>query len=213
MLGNIVLFTDYFMHSVIDIVEESSLTVGLYATSDYAECIDWVQKTPNLLGVAVIDWRPTKKILQFYRELFRTCDHISECLERPLTVSILYRVRKSKPRINRTRTSNIFMYELHCTTVTDEILKLDLISPIISESQGLFHVNDNFHINPSRAEFDSDYFNTVVFALLDDAYTIPYDMMNRHHLLRSIQKCRNGELPRSELHAMLKNTPFKHVVM
>jgi len=170
MIGNIVIFTDYYVHSLIDIVEESSLTVGLFCVSDYSECMDLVQTVPNLLGVLVVDWKPTVRTFKFY------------------------------------------IYALKIANLTDEILKLDGIGPILSESQGLFNVSESYAINPSKAEFDSDYFNTVVFALLDPNYEISYDMLEKHPLLRSIQNHRNGDLPDDALKKLLEHPPFSHMV-
>lgn len=211
MIGNIVIFSDYYVHSLIDIVEESSLTVGLYCASDYAECLDLVQTVPNLLGVLVIDWKPTKRTLKFYKELFLACDHISACSERPLTLCMLYRVVKSSKYFMSLKTDNVFIYSLKITNLTDEILKLDGIGPIISESQGLFNTSESYAINPSRVEFDSDYFNTVMFALLDSGYEISYDMLDKHPLLRSIQDYRNGDLRENDLRKLLEHTLFSHM--
>ena len=211
MIGNIVIFTDYFVHSVIDVIEESSLTVGLFCVSSYEECLHLVETLPNLLGVLVIDWKPTGRTIRFYRELLKKCEHISRCRETFMTVCILHRVAKSAKFFQAVRTRNIFIYALKLTHLTDESLKLDGIGPIISESQGLFHNAESYAINQSKIEFDSDYFNTVVFALLDSGYEIPYDMMERHPLLRSIQNHRNGDLKSEDLRSMLEHTPFSHI--
>ena len=211
MIGNIVIFSDYYVHSLIDIVEESSLTVGLFCASDYAECLGLVQTVPNLLGVLVVDWKPTKNTLKFYKELFKLCDHISLCREKPMTMSIVHRVQKSFKYLMGIKTKNIFIYALKITNLTDEILKLDGIGPILSESQGLFNRKESYAINQSKPEFDSDYFNTVVFALLDDGYEISYDMIERHPLLRSIQNYRNGELKADDIKKLLQHTPFSNL--
>jgi len=211
MIGNIVIFTDHFVHSLLDIVEESSLTVGLFCASDYSECIDLVQTVPNLLGVLVVDWKPTKKTFKFYKELFKVCDHISLCKEKPLTLSLLHRVKKSAKYFMNIKTKNMFIYTLKIGSLTDEILKLDGLGPILSESQGLFTITQTYAINPSKLEFDSDYFNTVVFALLDSEYEIPYEMLEKHPLLRSIQHYRNGDLSELDLKKYLEHTPFSHM--
>jgi len=211
MIGNIVIFSDYYVHSLIDIVEESSLTVGLFCVSDYAECLELVKTTPNLLGVLVVDWKPTARTLKFYKNLFSICDHISECREIPLTLCILYRIQKSAKSFMTVKTKNLCIYTLKITNLTDEILKLDGLGPIMSESQGLFNTKESYAINPSRIEFDSDYFNTVVFALLDSNYDISYDMLDKHPLLRSIQNHRNGDLPENDLKKLLEHTPFSHI--
>jgi len=211
MIGNIVIFSDYYVHSLIDIIEESSLTVGLFCVSDYSECIGLVQTVPNLLGVLVVDWKPTMRTFRFYKELLSVCDHISACREKPLTLSILHKVQKSSKAFMGVRTQHIYMYALKITNLTDEILKLDGIGPILSESQGLFNEPESYAINPSKMEFDSDYFNTVMFALLDSGYEISYDMLEKHPLLRSIQNHRNGDLPDDALKKLLEHTPFSHM--
>ena len=211
MNGNIVIFTDYFVHSLIDIVEESSLTVGLFCVSSYDECIQLIKTTPNLLGVLVVDWKPTKRTIRFYKNLLKTCDHISYCRESPMTLSILYKNAASAKVFQAVRTKNVFIYSLKLNHLTDEILKLDGIGPILSESQGLFNNTESYAINPSKIEFDSDYFNTVVFALLDAAYEIPYGMIEKHPLLRSIQNHRNGDLKDEDMKRILEHTPFSHI--
>ena len=211
MIGNIVIFSDHFVHSLVDIVEESSLTVGLFCVSDYSDCVELVQTLPNLIGVLIVDWKPTKRTMKFYQELLDVCDHISLCREVPLTVSILHRVAKSARYIQKYKTRNIYLYTLKLSHVTDTILKLDGLGPILSESQGLFHQKPSYAINPSKTEFDSDYFNTVIFALMDDEYEISYEMLDRHPLLRSIQNKRNGDLSDVDLRKLLEHTPFIHM--
>ena len=211
MIGNVIIFTDYYVHSLLEIVEESSLTTGLFCVSDYTKCIQLVQTTPNLLGVLIIDWKPTKRTLQFYKELFQICDHIAFCREKPITLSILYRVKKSGNYFRRIKTKYLYLYVLRLKTLTDEIIKLDGLGPIFSESQGLFNVEESYSISPSRSEFDSDYFNTVVFALLDPEYVIEFEMIERHPLLRSIQNYRNNDLSAGDLRKLLEHTPFSQI--
>ena len=211
MIGNIVVFSDHFMHSLIDIVEESSLTTGLFCVSNYVECLELVETIPNLLGVLIIDWKPTMRTMRFYKDLFKRCDHIAECRDSPLTISILYRVTKSHQVFSKIRTNHLYVYAMKLKNLTDECLKLDGLGPIFGESQGLFHVESSFAINPSKIEFDSDYFNTVVFSLLDDEYEIPYVMQDKHPLLRSIQNYRNGDLKEEDLRGLLEHTPFAHI--
>lgn len=204
--------TDYFITSMTDIIEELSLTVGLICVSDYADCIETVKTTPNLLGVVVIDWKPKKTIGKFYAELMRILDLISLSSEKNLTLSVIHRLQKSSLIFNSYKTDNIYLYQCHVATVTDEIIKLDGISPIIGESQGLFDVEESFSVNPSRVEFDHNYFNTVMFALTDKNHDISFEMLEKHQLLRDIQNFRNGDMGLQDLKDLVKNTPFNNIL-
>jgi len=189
MKTNIVIFNPYFLHGVVDMLENISLTVALHSVPTHAEALHKLTTLPNLLGLLSIDHQPTNKSPNFYKKVVDILDVIGEAQKRSLTLSVLHRSKLIPNMIAKTHSSAVDIHMYKYVNLTEEQIRLDGLVPIILNHFGVFKRErvDHFTIEQGKTtdEQRSSFINAFVYIASEDPDDIAVaGLIKRHPELR-----------------------------
>lgn len=138
MRDNLIVFTEYYMDGVIEVVESTHLSFNISAVGTRSECLTEVKTTPNLLGVVLIEHIATVKMASFYKDLMITLDNIAYSLQRPLVLSLMYRSKHLLHFVQQVKTNYLTISVVKFDKINEEMIRLDGIVPILVPVLGVF---------------------------------------------------------------------------
>ena len=191
MKTNIVIFNPYYLHGVVDMLENISLTVALHSVPTHAEALHKLTTLPNLLGLLSIDHQPTNKSQGFYKKAVDILDIIGEAQQRSLTLSVLHRSKLIPNMITKTRSSAVDIHMYKYASLTEEQIRLDGLVPILLNYFGAFkrERTDHFTIEPGKTtdEQKSSFINAFVYIASEDPDDVTIaGLIKRHPELRFV---------------------------
>jgi len=183
MRQSIIIYTDYFIDGVMAILELVSMTVAFHITDSYSEFKRLVIETPNILGGLCIEYRPSKASIKFYKDIVRVIDRIANSQERSISLSIMYRGSSIPKIIAKTTSTAVTIHMYKYNIMTDAIIKLEGIAPILVYSTGVFHklVTREFELSAASKDLiQRDSMIQAILCLMDETPNL--DLLNVYFL-------------------------------
>ena len=183
MRQSIIIYTNYFIDGVMDILESVSMTVAFRITNSYSEFKRLIMEAPNILGGLCIEYRPTKASIKFYKDIVRVIDRIANSQERSISLSILYRDSSIEKIIDKTTSTAITIHMYKYGVMTDDLIRLEGIAPILVYSTGVFRKSATREFELSAASKDliqRDSMIQAILCLMDETPNL--DLLNVYFL-------------------------------
>jgi hypothetical protein len=209
----VIVYTDYFLDSVLRLIQTTRFTVELTVVGSREECLEAIETTPNIVGVLVIDHVVTEQTRKFYRSLLSKLEVIGFVSERCIVLSVLYRRKLTYGYIQENKTDYVTVYGLKYDILTEDNLKLDGLGPIFKDALGVIYRREPEHFKKSVQYLNNIKNNGLLEALL---YMITEDpnpeMLDIYFVkypeLRNVYKLRKAPESFTEVSKIFENSIF-----
>lgn len=213
MRNNLIIYTEYYMEGVIEVVESTRLDFNILAVGTRTECLAEIKTTPNLLGVVLIEHIATTKVASFYKDLMHTLDNIAYSLQRPLVLSLMYRSKHFLRFIQQVKTKYITISVVKFDRLNEEMIRLDGIVPVLVPTLGVFKTQPIKYFEVDATTQNVQNRNALIDALI---YMLGYNLndnilhqyFKRHPELRKMYSLKTSDEFQEECFKMYNHSLF-----